>query len=104
MDLWAHGTEHGGAVHKNVDKKKRTVTVIQSYIILWRGKETWGRTFAVGLQVAIRLSLGLHFMGSIKLYIGTPTQGTINASSRFLKENLFYTIIVSCSCFFLPVI
>jgi hypothetical protein len=35
MDLWAHGTEDGGAVHTNVDKKKCTVTVTQNYIILW---------------------------------------------------------------------
>jgi hypothetical protein len=93
MDLWVHGTEDGGAVHKNVDKKKCTVTVIQSYIILWRGKEKWGR---VGLQVAITLSLGLHFMDGIKLYIGTPTPAHNKRIQPFPNENLFYTIIVSC--------
>jgi hypothetical protein len=95
MDLWAYGTEDGGAAHKNVDTKKCTVTVIQSYIILWRGKERWGRTFAVGLQVAIKLSLRLHFMDGIKLYIGTPTAVHNQRIQPFFNENLFYTIIVS---------
>jgi hypothetical protein len=95
MDLWPHGTEDGGAEHKNVVKNKCTVTVIQNYIILRRGKEKWGRNFAVGLQVAITLSLGLHFMDGTKLYIGTPTAAHIKCIQPLLNKNLFHTVTVS---------